>query len=290
MSALFDSPRLVVDLPVPATARISVAGRRVTGQIELPERNPFGMRRLKVDYQRPASWSPENERSIIRIAVTWFARIGGLVRLTAPIGKHIHAKLAEWHEKWLLAAVNAYADSEWHRQHRKWMSHRRFFKDDGFQEWMLESPEFKAEMERQQRAERSSPGSELNRRLQDLNRQRSQQQHAQPGADKRLRSLSPVRREEVQARAAEYDRDDRADQRRRQAAAVTQRQEDRQARCRKIWESLPPGRQDRILRLIRNEAEGRGMEMPHDMSNFAFRTVVYTYVERTRRQLDLARA
>ena len=246
---------------------ITCNGLHRTGVVELHQPNPSGWRRLKIDYRRPRSWSDEHEAAILRIAILWFARIGKLGCLRAAVGKHIHAALQRGSsERFVCAAINAYADSPWHREHGVRTTIERFFMTSRLDEWIERSDEFKAHVEQQQQAERDAARRETYDRLAAINIAR----HRCGGRDDCLTGAMPKP-------AAG-------------AGMSSGHQRDRQAHAADLWAALSPAQQDRILERTRKLATSRGWDPPHDMTNFRFQIAVYSYAEEQHRQHEAARA
>jgi len=255
---------------------ITCNGLHRTGVVELHQPNPSGWRRLKIDYRRPRSWSDEHEAAILRIAILWFARIGKLGCLRAAVGKHIHAALQRGSsERFVCAAINAYADSPWHREHGVRTTIERFFMTSRLDEWIEKSPEFAAHVEQQQQADRDAARRETNDRLAAINiaRHRAGGMGGAPPHSGVGDATTPPQPDALHGIIRGENRE-----------TINEAQRQRQQRCQELWDSLPVGRRERILARARQIAKVRGWDQPHDMTNAQFRIAVFTYVEQHERQ------
>ncbi|MCK4624613.1 MAG: hypothetical protein KAV00_04825 [Phycisphaerae bacterium] len=144
-------------------------GSRVTGTIEMAVGcNPFGATKCRVDYLAPKSrdWTDKRRAAALRIAAHWFKDIGNLDVIDKPLLAHLIQRLkASRTEAALHITIREYARSRWHREHKKWMVPKRFFKDDDLvAKWIRESAEWKNHVTRHARAElakqRSATGGE----------------------------------------------------------------------------------------------------------------------------------
>lgn len=240
---------ITVTLPVTATMDVRRVGRRVTGTIVLAQPNPSGRVRLTVDIAIPASWPAGTVESVIRVGVAWFGLIGKMHKLDSAAGKHIHARLRDdITAGWQIAAIQAYAASDWHRERRAWTTLGRFLASERLYEWIEKTPQYAQTVEREQQARAAKADLAKHERLAALNSVRhlpADQMHAALGLDH-----------------ADGDR-------------ITA---DRDTRCRTIWQSLTPLQRDTVITRFQKQFARLGRDGPYDMSGDEFRAAVYAYV------------
>lgn len=244
-----DDGRITVTLPVPATMDVHRVGRRVTGTVFLAESNPSGRVRLTVDIAIPASWPDGTVESVLRVGVAWFAWIGKMLRLNSAAGKHIHARLADGVDfGWQIAAIKAYAGSDWHRERRAWTTLGRFLMSERLDEWIEKTPQYEQAVEREHQARAAKADLAKHERLARINSVRhlpADQMHAALGLDQ-----------------ANGDR-------------ITA---DRDARCRAIWQAMTPLQRETVIARFQKAFARQGRPGPYDMSGADFAAAVYAYI------------
>jgi hypothetical protein len=122
--------------------------RRVVGTLRLAKHNRFGRLEIAVAYLAPASWNHADHQAALRVAAHWARDIGNLDAIAKADLSHIIARLPgrkpdprTRSESMMHAAINAYANSEWHKANLKWTTIRRFFdsRNEHLTKWSLEA-------------------------------------------------------------------------------------------------------------------------------------------------------
>ncbi len=220
-------------IPVGAKIDVQRRGRQAEGQVTLEKPNPAGRRNCKVIYVTRKHWPEDIDGAALRVAARWFRDIGGLATISNRVLGHIVARLLEGrpeeHVHW---AVDAYAESNWHRERKAHMTIGRFFLGNDVDAWCEKSDRYRKSC--------AQPRRDLERREQQLAARSDRLQGEAFDDQGQVRDQAALN----QHLATEADRD----QLRCEIAATRERQ-------RKAYESLPVGRQAEIRR--RAEAEFR---------------------------------